>query len=189
MFDCSTAFSQRETMGSNMEDYELSINPLQSVQVDNDNRGQSMAGVATITASTDPRPTSSSRGSHQPSADNSTEISNYSPISLPGASQVGPLPPGYPTLAARMSLIPEVAIFRRFGSANAQNLLYMQAEILHMENTLRSYQIRDSNSQDHRTAWHVADWWHMAHAHEQDRNDEQWKLVQDIRQKLKEYST
>jgi hypothetical protein len=40
---------------------------------------------------------------------------------------------GYPKLARHMGASPEIAIFRRFGALNAQNLLYLQAELVHLE--------------------------------------------------------
>jgi hypothetical protein len=49
------------------------------------------------------------------------------------------LPPmnGYSKLASLMGAHPELAIFRRFGTLNAQNLLYLQAELIYFENKMR----------------------------------------------------
>lgn len=96
-------------------------------------------------------------------------------------------PVGYPTLASRMSLIPEIAVFRRFGALNAQNLLYLQAELQDMEQSLRNLQVRDSKSAGE-ASWHSINWWYLAHAAERGSNPEQWNLVQEIRKKLDEYS-
>jgi hypothetical protein len=48
------------------------------------------------------------------------------------------MPAGYAQLASLMGAHPEVAVFRRFGALNAQNLLYLQAELTHLELELRS---------------------------------------------------
>lgn len=101
--------------------------------------------------------------------------------------QSGSPPAGYPTLASRMSLIPEIAIFRRFGALNAQNLLYLQAELQDMEQSLRDLQVRDNQSTGE-TSWYSTNWWYLAHAAERNTNPEQWVLVQEIRKKLDEYS-
>lgn len=101
--------------------------------------------------------------------------------------QSGSSPAGYPTLASRMSLIPEIAVFRRFGALNAQNLLYLQAELQDMEQSLRDLQVRDSKSTGE-ASWHSTNWWYLAHAAERGTNPEQWELVQKIRKKLDEYS-
>jgi hypothetical protein len=40
---------------------------------------------------------------------------------------------GYPRMAARMGLIPETAMFRRFGALNCRNILYLQNELCQLE--------------------------------------------------------
>jgi hypothetical protein len=44
---------------------------------------------------------------------------------------------GYPKLSRLMAFYPEVAIFRRFGALNAENLLYLQAELQDLEIALQ----------------------------------------------------
>lgn len=63
----------------------------------------------------------------------------------PSTSTFSPLnaPPGYPKLAALMNLIPETCIFRRFGTLNSLNLLYLQAELTDIERKLQEAQIVD----------------------------------------------
>jgi hypothetical protein len=41
-------------------------------------------------------------------------------------------PNGYTKLAIQMGQYSEMAIFRRFGALNAQNLLYLQAELVQL---------------------------------------------------------
>ncbi len=43
---------------------------------------------------------------------------------------------GYTALALLMGRVPEVAIFRRFSTLNARNLLYLQAELVQLEDDL-----------------------------------------------------
>jgi hypothetical protein len=51
---------------------------------------------------------------------------------------------GYPKIAARMSLIPETAMFRRFGALNALNLLYLQSDLAYIEKELEELECEDS---------------------------------------------
>jgi hypothetical protein len=43
------------------------------------------------------------------------------------------VPPGYPKLAALISKEKNYAIFRKFNTLNARNLLYLQAELTYLE--------------------------------------------------------
>ena len=87
-----------------------------------------------------------------------------------------------------MGDIPETAIFRRFGFLNAQNLLYMQAELVNLEDRLRRVQARDARASGSRE-WYAKNWFFLGHPEDQeDGDDEQWELVKEIRERLKEYS-
>lgn len=93
---------------------------------------------------------------------------------------------GYPRLANLVGLYPRMAIFRRFSRLNAQNLLYMQAELAQMEYELDLVAGEDSqndspNVQSFQTCVH-----HMKKA--QGPDSLQWQMVLDIRQRLGEYS-
>lgn len=55
---------------------------------------------------------------------------------------------GYPMLAGLMGLRPQMGIFRRFAYLNAQNLLYMQAELVCLEKQLKEVQDRDAKGID-----------------------------------------
>ncbi|GME63323.1 hypothetical protein GTA08_BOTSDO09333 [Neofusicoccum parvum] len=102
-------------------------------------------------------------------------------------SSLDPVPPsGYPKIAVQMGLMPEVAIFRRFGFLNAQNILYMQAELVCLEERLRKLQVKDDNAPEPKSRY-AKNWW-MLSVSEDHGDDEQWKLVQEIREKLKEYN-
>lgn len=54
------------------------------------------------------------------------------------------MPAGHPRLAELMGRRPQMAIYRRFGYLNAQNLLYMQAELVGLEKALKDLQKRDA---------------------------------------------
>jgi len=51
---------------------------------------------------------------------------------------------GYPKLSYEIGRDPEMAIFRRFGALNAQNLLYLQADITLLEQELREQEMDDA---------------------------------------------
>ena len=92
---------------------------------------------------------------------------------------------GYAKLASLMGAHPEVGILRRFGALNAQNLLYLQAELVNLESEFRT--ISDNSRQiDSR------DWFSLSIS-KNDTNDEgsvgdQWRVALMIRDRLKEYS-
>jgi hypothetical protein len=94
---------------------------------------------------------------------------------------------GYPKLARYMGASPEIAIFRRFGALNAQNLLYLQAELVHLEKKLREFEKRDSQSSEGMKSQYARDWFWLSRS-ENDGNDGQWQTVLAIREKLVEYS-
>lgn len=52
----------------------------------------------------------------------------------------------YPELAHRMSLEPEIGIFRRFGTLNNLSLLYMQAELAALEREFIAQKLADETS-------------------------------------------
>jgi type I site-specific restriction-modification system R (restriction) subunit len=92
---------------------------------------------------------------------------------------------GYPAIAQIMSNHDELAIFRRFKQLNILNLLYSQAEIIHLEVELESLQVVDKSHPER--AFYHRDWWSLANS-EEDENKEQWQKVLEIRQKLEAYS-
>lgn len=99
---------------------------------------------------------------------------------------------GYSKLASLMGSNPEVAILRRFGSLNAQNLLYLQAELIALEDDLRATAAEDSASDDPDRAIHSRDWYTLSrstsHAASNEAAGKQWQTVLSIREKLRVYS-
>jgi hypothetical protein len=96
-------------------------------------------------------------------------------------------PIGYPKLAARTEVQPEIAIYRRFGALNAQNLLYYHAELVDLEEKLMIQQVQDNN--DGKGAKHkYATTWYRLKDSAADGDTKQLKLVMRMRETLKEYS-
>src|SRR5450756_978699 len=93
---------------------------------------------------------------------------------------------GYAKIAALMSHHGELAIFRRFSKLNFQNLLYLQAELTHLEADLKRVVVRDKA--DPNRALYTNFWWHLAQSEEDHNDRDQWDKVLQVREKLKEYS-
>ena len=93
---------------------------------------------------------------------------------------------GYARLAGLFGQYQETAMFSRFARLNAKNLLYMQAELVQMEYELDTIALEDSQSDDpDRQSFH-AYVYNMKKA--QGSDSLQWRMVLEIRQRLKEYS-
>ena len=94
---------------------------------------------------------------------------------------------GYPKLAGQMGDFPETAILRRFSTLNSQNLLYLQAEIIHLESELREHEMSNSRAQDGKKHLYARDWYWLKKSVEEG-DGAQWRAVLRTREKLKEYS-
>jgi hypothetical protein len=94
---------------------------------------------------------------------------------------------GYPKLAAKFGVLPEAAIYRRFGALNAQNLLYYQAELTYLERKLQAQQQRDNNDQKGHGASYAINWYWLRQS-KTDGDGRQYELVMQIREVLKQYS-
>jgi hypothetical protein len=93
---------------------------------------------------------------------------------------------GYAKIAELMGRHPELAIIRKFKTANLQNLLYLQAEITYLEEELRQIEIRDiRHGQPRENFQH--DWWYLANADTAEDN-QQWTKALELRNKLGQYS-
>ena len=102
-------------------------------------------------------------------------------------------PAGYRRLASAMGESPQWAIFKRFGTLNAQNLLYLQAELTSLENKLLEYIKEDQAAIGGDRDKYDRDWETLKASCDNDHpapgNDsKQWKTFLEIRAKLKEYS-
>lgn len=93
------------------------------------------------------------------------------------------LPAGYPRLAERMGLQPELMIFRKFAFLNTLNILCLQAELAETEEELK-YHYRAGIS--HSAESLVARDWCTAL---KEKPDIRTSMVIDVREKLEKYST
>jgi hypothetical protein len=94
---------------------------------------------------------------------------------------------GYPKLAGQMGNFPETAILRRFSNLNSQNLLYLQAEIIHLENKLRKLETVNSQAEGGKKLSYAKDWYWLNNS-VNEGDGAQWNTMLEIREKLKEYS-
>jgi hypothetical protein len=95
---------------------------------------------------------------------------------------------GYPRLSEEMGLLPQLAIFRRFGALAARNLLYMQAELSMLEEKLCKIEKDDRESVEGKKSSYRHDWDYLSYL-DSAVASEQWQLVLRIRSILKEYRT
>lgn len=92
---------------------------------------------------------------------------------------------GHAKVAQLMSQHPELAIARRFSHLNMQNLLYLQAELAHLEVEYRN--IAEANQRYPERLDFAKDWFSLSQSNDE-ADLEQWEKFLEIRGKLKEYS-
>ena len=95
---------------------------------------------------------------------------------------------GYSKLAALYGQKPEVAILKRFGRLNAENLLLLQAELLLLEQELKDIVAEDLRSENEQVRLYARSWWAMKHYSQHGGDSLQWQKRIEIKKKLKEYS-
>lgn len=91
-------------------------------------------------------------------------------------------------LAAQIEQRPEMAIFRRFGALNAENILYLQAELVLLEDELRKQQLDDCQSNVDPKTRYARNWYHLRNSRS-NGDSKQLDLVHSIRETLWQYST
>ena len=94
----------------------------------------------------------------------------------------------YSSLAEILGNQAGLAIYRRFATLNAQNLLYLQSELINLEDELRRLVLADSNSDDEQRRVFQSDIAALKSAPADATAGRQWKKILEIRVKLKEYS-
>lgn len=120
-----------------------------------------------------PRRTSTFSSSSKPLLNRSESISIRKPVG------------GYPRLARHIGEHPEHAIFRRFASLNARNLLYLQAEIVFLEHRLDEIERENATHDIHFSAQILFD----EDQRPQDTNaSDQYQIIIALRDKLEQYS-
>ncbi|CZR67079.1 uncharacterized protein PAC_16978 [Phialocephala subalpina] len=92
---------------------------------------------------------------------------------------------GYPAIAQLMGCHDEFAIVRRFKELNMQDILYLQAEILHLKEELKKIELDDKEHPER--VFFSRDWWSLANAQDEE-GQKQWAIVLEIRRKLQEYN-
>ena len=106
---------------------------------------------------------------------------------------IGPIREGYPRIGRFMGRSPPLAIFRRFSALNAENLLYLQAELKVLETKLREYQLADQNSGHEDREIYSQDWETLkdscGDSASAGNDRKQWSTILELRAKLKEYCT
>jgi hypothetical protein len=96
---------------------------------------------------------------------------------------------GYAKIASLMGRYPEVAIIRRFGALNAQNILYLQAELTILETRLRELSIENEASLQPDKRAYSRDWDTLRLSASTNAGDgRQWETMIQIRGLLKQYS-
>lgn len=93
---------------------------------------------------------------------------------------------GYDLLGQLMGKAAETAIFRSFTALSAENILYLQAELISLETDWRETQAVNKVSQDRTKSSRLWNWDELRNSGE-DGNDDQWETVLQIRKLLKEY--
>lgn len=94
---------------------------------------------------------------------------------------------GYSELASIMGRYFQMGILRRFGTLNALNLLYLQAELTELESELQEIADKDAKSDIPFRSDFAQDWVFLSKPIG-NGDEKQWEKVLEIRAKLKEYS-
>lgn len=96
---------------------------------------------------------------------------------------------GYRRLASFMAESGQYAIFRRFGELNCLNLLFLQAELVSLEEKLKEAAAADGSTTENLRDLYDKNRVTMARARDKDgKYVKQWELALDIREVLEEYS-
>ncbi|OJD31910.1 uncharacterized protein BKCO1_4300026 [Diplodia corticola] len=95
-----------------------------------------------------------------------------------------PIRNGYPELAKIMGSVPGMALFKRFSSLSAHNLLYKQAELLHLGERLQQM---DRLDRSNGLAFHKDASAFMRSAGDPGVQGRQARMMAEIGEKLKEY--
>jgi len=89
-------------------------------------------------------------------------------------------PRGYPALASFIGSDKDFFIFRRFNALSARSLLYLQDELIELEDKLLEIDLRESRSGGRLELWNL-------HSRREDSNRQRKALMAEAREKLREY--
>jgi len=93
----------------------------------------------------------------------------------------------YSRLSKLIGTHQDLAIFRKFASLNAKNILYMQAELIHLQTELENIELANRNSGDVQKAAFQVSLFDLKDSFGT-KNDLQWRKAMEIRRNLKAYS-
>ena len=93
----------------------------------------------------------------------------------------------YTRLAALIGTHRELAIVKQFASLNAKNILYLQAELVHLEAELKDIEIENKFSGDVERAAFQVSLFDLKDSSDSSK-DLQWRKALEVRNKVKEYS-
>jgi hypothetical protein len=93
----------------------------------------------------------------------------------------------YSRLSKLIGTHQDLAIFRKFASLNAKNILYMQAELIHLQAELENIELANGNSGDVQKAAFQVSLFDLKDS-SGTKNDLQWRKAMEIRRNLKAYS-
>ena len=94
---------------------------------------------------------------------------------------------GYPNFADSISKDKDAAIYRKFESLSARNLLYQQSGIHDLEGQLEKSDGEDARDIDHEIAQQAARHWTHYYSDQSDQARLRRELQSKIKTKLKEY--
>ena len=112
---------------------------------------------------------------------NHEKVSSYRDTAWP--------PRSYSSMAEILGNQAGLAIYRRFATLNAQNLLYLQSELMNLEAELKKLVLDDSHSDNEQRRVFQSDIGALKSAPADATTGKQWRKILEIRVKLKEYST
>jgi hypothetical protein len=94
----------------------------------------------------------------------------------------------YPSLSALMAKHPDMTIVRKFADLNLRNILYLQAELSHLEADLEAIVEEDRTSDDPARQAYGPCWYKLSSGSLTHGYNFQWQNVLKVREKLSEYS-
>ena len=94
----------------------------------------------------------------------------------------------YSSLAELLGNHDGLAIYRRFATLNAQNLLYLQSELMILEDELKRLALADDGSESEQRRSFKKNISALKANPSNEVEGRQWRKVLEIREKLKEYS-
>jgi hypothetical protein len=96
---------------------------------------------------------------------------------------------GYGFMGKLIGEAPETGIFRSFAALSAENLLYLQAELVSLETDWHALQEANKTSTDISKQRRIYDWDDLRNSGEAEDSENQWEDMLNIRKTLKEYRT